>query len=290
MSRAPVLGALLAAASLSASGARADSHAEESWGARITPHYNFHHQTRRIHSRFISDIENVHRLLRHEFWSLSNRFQSEKVEFFLYEDKAAYEQGRFRPPRGSGGIALFMGGKIKKWIFATYEGVPFATVAHELTHLFFRAFFFEASESREPPRWLNEGLAVLMEKEIMTKLKRPNEAPPRDVRTVIPMAQFMDPRLSTLSAEWYAQAGSVVRFLREGQRRWKFDRFCRELSQGATVDQALNTNYGHRSIGEFESAWLHWLKKGTAPKAAPAAAVAPKADGDLSQQFPELPE
>ena len=147
-------------------------------------------------------------------------------------------------------------------VLAIFEPVETAVIAHELTHLYFHAFFDE--KSARAPKWLDEGLAGMLQDAALT---RPD---PRDkgpvLSTVIPMSTFMawrptqdDPGAAVTL--WYRQAHSVVRFIKHGHIDGVFTAFCGKLRDGVDVETALREVYGYRDLTAFEQAWLKWRPK-----------------------------
>jgi len=145
-----------------ASGAHAEHSAEASWPTTMTMHFIVHHQSVHLPGSFLLDIEHAHSNITRELYFLSEGMQTEKIDFYIYPDRRSYLSGSFNPPEWSAGRSEIRGYPNNKKTFATYEGVSLNLITHELTHLFFAAYW-KRPDQAPPPRWLNEGLATYME-------------------------------------------------------------------------------------------------------------------------------
>jgi hypothetical protein len=137
-----------------------------------------------------------------------------------------------------------------------------STTAHELTHLYFHTFFDEKPTA--PPPWLDEGLAVMLQDDALTR-PDPREKGPV-LPAPIPMAAFLRSRPAADAPGarvtlWYQQAHSVVRFLRQAHVDSLFTDFCRRLRDGAEPEAALRDVYGYPDLNAFEADWLRWRPK-----------------------------
>lgn len=252
---------LAAALLLPLPAARAEGGAEGSWPRTMTVHFVVHHQSVHLPKSFLLDIEHAHRGISRELWFLAEGMQSEKIDFYLYPDRESYLRGSFHPPPWSAGRSESRAYPNNRKVFVTYEGVRSELVTHELTHLFFAAYWKRADQS-PPPTWLNEGLAVMMEGR-RAPLRRP-----------IPMRDFLnqgpkDDDPAGRVDDWYAQAGSVVTYLRKSRSTFHFKTWCDSLRDGEPLIDDLRHSYGFRSLEDFEKAWKQWaglaLAKGPAP-------------------------
>lgn len=233
---------------------------EEGWDAARTMHFTVKRQSRLMDKKFQATLERAYQRLHTELFSLSPWMATEKVEVFVYRDRRAYAAGSFRPPEWSGGAAVLdPDPKVAKRLIL-FKPVPDATVAHELTHLYFDSFFREAG--KQPPRWLNEGLATMLEDEVLRRPDPRNRGP--RLKEVIPLERFFasepgrdDPRNRVL--DWYAQAHSLVRFLKRRYNKFRFVNFCKMLRAGDGEAKALRQAFGLKDYAELEREWLKWI-------------------------------
>jgi hypothetical protein len=127
---------------------------------------------------------------------------------------------------------------------------------HELTHVLFAHYF-----GAQPPRWADEGGAILSEDDIQGDRQRQLfrkillEERSFSLRRLLGMRQYPDD-LTCL----YAQGHSVSHFLVAAKSRRTFLAFVGEgLQRG--WDKAARDQYGYQSVEELEKAWLGWVAK-----------------------------
>lgn len=237
---------------LLAAAASAAPSAEQAWSTTMTLHFVVHHEGMHLPSGLLSDVEHSYQKIARELWSMNSGMQGSKIDFYLYPTRERYLAGRFSPPPWSAGRSLVEGFPNRKLVFVTYQGVRNELLTHELTHLFFGAFW--KRDDRPPPLWLNEGLAVLMEgrklaiKEPMSLKELFEKGPAEDD----PAARVSD---------WYAQSGSVVTFLLKGRSNARFKILAEALRDGLTEQNALRHAYGFGSVDELEKAWTKWREE-----------------------------
>jgi hypothetical protein len=248
-----VLNVLLALGLFSAP-ARAEERPENSWPQTMTMHFVMHHQSIRLPPGYLLDIEKTHSEITRTLWFLAEGMQSEKIDFYLYPDRDSYLKGSFNPPPWSAGRSESRGYPNNKKIFVTYEGVRKELVKHELTHLFFAAYW-KRPDGSPPPVWLNEGLAVTMEGKHVPITR------PIPMREFIQSAPKNDDPAERVN-DWYAQAGSVTSFLLKTRASYHFKSFLDSQRDGEPLVDALRHAYGFHSIEEFEKAWKSWAAIG----------------------------
>jgi hypothetical protein len=231
--------------------ARADSTPEGAWPTTMTVHFIVHHPTMHLPKDLLSNIEHSHQKITHELWSMASGMQGSKIDFYFYPDRDSYLAGSFGPPPWSAGRSIAQGFPNRKLLFVTYDGVRPQLITHELTHLFFGAYWDKPANS--PPVWLNEGLAVMMEGR-STELLDP--IPFKDFLERAPQNDDPASRVN----DWYTQAGSVVTFMLKTHSSARFKIFCDNLRDGLSLVDALRRSYGFASVGEFEKAWKKWAK------------------------------
>jgi hypothetical protein len=151
----------------------------------------------------------------------------------------------------------FSDGKVasqKMWIKGPLERVISGPLPHELTHVLFAHHF-----GAQPPRWADEGAALLSEGERQDARQRKlfrkmlAEDRPFPLRRLLAMKEY-PANLSCL----YAQAHSVSGFLVEAKSSATFLTFVRSgLDRG--WDEAVREQYGYRNVEHLERAWHAWL-------------------------------
>jgi len=237
----------------------AQAQPEASWNSDETQHFTVHHENPGSSLGDDNRIERIYEALHPALWPLVPWMTQKKVSIYLYSSRESFLKGRFNPPPWSGGL---MSDSQDEKALAIYEPVDTAATAHELTHLYFHAFFDE--KPLAPPVWLDEGLATMLQDDALT-LPDPREKGPV-LPAPIPMKAFLKsrPAQDTPSARvtvWYRQAHSVVRFVRGGHIEGLFAEFCRKLRDGVDLETALREVYGYPDLDAFERAWLKWRPK-----------------------------
>ena len=246
--------ALAAALALAASLAAAGGRAEADWDAQPTAHFLISHQREAMSLGDYNKLERVYDALRPDLWPLVPSMANERTRLYLYKDRESFLAGRFSPPAWSGG--LFSEREGEKAL-ALFEPLDTATAAHELTHLYFHAYF---GEQAAPP-WLDEGLASMLQNEALTLLDPRDKGPV--LRGVLPLAEFFKARPERDSpaarvSAWYQQAHSVTRFIKRGHIEASFPAFCGKLRDGTDTETALREVYGYADLAAFQKAWDQW--------------------------------
>ncbi len=235
----------------------AQDSSEKNWSSDDSLHFVVHHEKRDSALGDFNRLDRVFEAMRGEMGKLVSWIDQDKTHVYFYKDHDAYLRGRFRPPPWSGGLF-----NIAERAVALYEPVETAVVAHELTHLYLHSFFKE--KGGVPPRWLDEGLAGMLENETLAFPDPRDKGPVLDAP--IPLEDFFKtaPRLDTPKARvsaWYQQAHSVVRFIKRGHIENSFVDFCAKLREGEGLDRALYAVYGYSNLESFETAWKKWRPK-----------------------------
>jgi hypothetical protein len=232
---------------------RAFGYGEESWPTVKSAHFVIHYEAATLQKGFSKRIEGIHDHLRRELWTISPWMSSENVHVYLYSSRMTYAAGRFHPPPWSGGISVYPTFPGEPKNLAVFEPVDYPILAHELTHLYFDYSFVQ--KSRLPPRWLNEGLATMIQGDAMGG-KLP-AAPPMDMGQFLYYIPGNDDPINFVS-QWYLQAESVVRFLKRTFPSMYFTRFCKALADGTSSPAALEKFYGFQDAAALQDAWLKW--------------------------------
>jgi hypothetical protein len=136
------------------------------------------------------------------------------------------------------------------------ERVLKGALPHELTHVLFAHYF-----GVQPPRWADEGGAILSEDGVQAErqrqLLRKIMADDRcfSLRRLLGMRQYPEDPTCL-----YAQGHSVSHFLVTAKSRKTFLSFVSEgLARG--WDEATRDQYGYQNVEELEKAWLGWASK-----------------------------
>lgn len=237
----------------------ARAQTEASWSTDETAHFAIRHESAGSSLGDDNRVERIYEALHPTLWPLVPWMTQKKIPVYLYAGRASFLKGRFHPPSWSGGLMSVLP---EETALALYAPMDTAVTAHELTHLYFHAFFDE--KSARPPSWLDEGLAMMLQDDALT-LPDPREKGPV-LPAPIPMKTFLKSRPAQDSPSagvtlWYLQAGSVVRFLKRAHVETQFTDFCGKLRDGGDLETVLRDVYGYPDLDAFEAAWLKWRPK-----------------------------
>ncbi len=212
-----------------------------------------------------------------DFWTWNKR-----VDIFIYPDHTSYLQAT--------GQMEWTDGKAdyKHKQISIYAGNPKfleTILPHEIAHLIFRDFI---GFKGDVPLWLDEGVATSAQEETLADIKkRVKELYNRSALMTLDDLMTVDFKTSSKSstfhrilmkdnskgflllepsnfiAVFYAQATSLVSFLKEQYGTDRFTDFCRELRDGKNVDEALKKAYPEECPGvkELEKKWREFLSK-----------------------------
>ena len=256
---------------LALSGRSGASPAESGWQWRetLTAHFRILHQDTFLPPGFTMSLENINSRLHRDLGIFTNWSLAGRSEVYLYQDQKSYAAGQFHPPPWSNGVAIYE----KKAVAIPTMKTPammLRVLAHENTHLIFVNYFRENGR-RDPPHWVNEGLAMLEEAD---SPERPQTSQwyqhmvMMDPKRWFPLEQFFRLNPTTdlrndqkLVEVFYVQAYSVTHFLVRKHTQMQFKAFCDRLRDGATAADALRLAYQYRSVEDFEHEWRAWLSK-----------------------------
>jgi hypothetical protein len=238
---------------------------------RVSRHFNIYSEQYPASDRFIELIEALHGNLMLDLAPFSPWAKDNRVTIYLFKSQQTYRQVTGRP-NWSGGASSVP--KRKVYVYESEE-LP-GILAHELTHIYFDAFFIDGTSN---PLWLSEGMATLVQVE--RGLAAPNWL--RDNLEIlergggIPIDNFMG--VSSTSGWnddkvrlWYAQAYSIVRFMIRTQYRSSFYKFAANLRDGQRNDEALYRAYGapYNRLKALEYAWRYELGKNSTASRMPS--------------------
>lgn len=256
---------LLAVLLLAASAGARDGQGWD-WRQANTPHFIINHQTTWLPAGFTMSAERVHSRLRMDLGMFSPWMAREKINLFVYADQESYLAGEFRPPKWSNGLAIY---DRKAVVMPTMKDPRkmLSVMAHETTHLLFDSYWRETK--REPPAWINEGLAMLEEAESPDRpetsiwYQQMTMADPRRFPNleaffrVTPTKDLHNDQAAV--GEWYIQAYSVTHFLLRKHSRLQFKSLCAALRDGKPVADALWLTYRYKRVGDLDKKWRGWL-------------------------------
>jgi len=185
------------------------------------------------------------------FWLWDNR-----ARIYLYDDRMEFVRDTESPEWASGKADY-----VNKTIYGFRGSRDFleSLLPHEIAHLIFRDFLgFDANA----PLWLDEGVAMWSEparrenvRHFMLKLRDANKTIPLDQLTSMNVASLKD---GAQAMTFYAQASSIVGFMISKLGSDQFRKFCGEIRDGKSVNDALRFTYTGKmdTITELEEAWL----------------------------------
>lgn len=168
------------------------------------------------------------------------------------------------PTLGAGGATSFIfdRGEVFDWnmtIQGSRERVLDSVLPHEVTHTIFATYF-----RRPLPRWADEGASSTVEhtserqkqqRMLIAFLQTHRGIPFNDM---FRMKQYPQDILPL-----YAQGHSLATFLvAQGGKR----KFLRYVKQGLTEEDwagATRAHYRFRNLGELQTAWLDWVRRGS---------------------------
>jgi len=241
--------------------AQARAQAEAGWPVNATMHFVIHHEKLGAALGDYNRIDQIYEALHDNLWSLSPWMATEKTHIYIYKDSDSYHRGRFNPPPWSGGLLHVSETEKAVVIFEPVDGT---VVAHELTHLYFHAYFDEKKSS--PPAWLDEGLACMLQNEAVSRPDPRSKGPV--LGSALPLEAFLKTRPGADApadwvGAWYLQAQSVVWFIKRGHIEGSFAVFCGKVRDGEDTETALREVYGYADLAAFEDAWRKWRPKNT---------------------------
>jgi hypothetical protein len=134
-----------------------------------------------------------------------------------------------------------------------------AALPHELTHLVLADVFV----GQQPPRWADEGLAVLADSQRKQALHERDLTQAIARRTEFRMVELLAlesyPEGSRIPA-FYGQSASVAAFLLERGDSPQFVEFL-NCAQESGYDQALRRIYALDGVNQLERAWRAWRQQ-----------------------------
>ena len=257
------------------------------WRETLTPHFRVLHQSTWLPPGLTMGLEHINFRLRMDLGMFSNLSGKDRANIYLYKDMQSYVRGEFAPPPWSNGVAVYDKNAVavpaQKQTSALLH-----VLAHENTHLIFVRYFREGH--RDPPSWVNEGLAMLEEADSPDKPETSQwyqNMAAMDQRRWFPMDRFFELSPTKdlhddkdLVAAFYVQAYSITHFLVRKHSHLQFKSFCDKLRDGQSVGDALRLAYQYRSVQDFEKQWRSWAADPSHKRRVAALPSAQRAQGD----------
>lgn len=242
--------------------------AEVPWQEIKGRHFVVRHQGTEVFAREVARVADdeygrISRGLgfaRHDgFWVWDNR-----VPIDVYATRDDYRRAT-GAPAWSSGRADYASPRISSFVGSTnFVG---SVLPHEIAHLIFREFI---GADQPLPLWLDEGVAQWADPVAHAQGLRVSQALAARGR-LLPLATLtrLDVRHGATgpqAAVFYAQAGSLVRYMIERHGASRFRQFCGHLRDGRVLEDALRFTYPHtiRSLEALESGWRAYLAEGAA--------------------------
>lgn len=236
--------------------------AKEEWNEYKSRHFFIYYKKTRLDFvRTVEDsaenyYEEITRDLgftRYEGWSFD-----ERAKIYIFDDQQDYIISA-RQAGWSQGVAETRHKIIRT--FPSAAGFFDTILPHELAHIIFREFVGYESQI---PLWFEEGVAMNQE-----KAKRWGSH--QDVKRAISEKRFIplpDLRRVKLTKDtpketvelFYAEAASIVYYMISELGQNRFSRLCKELKEGKTFVQALQSAYYNiESLEDLNRMWLKYL-------------------------------
>ncbi len=233
------------------------------WKLKESPHFLIYHESGWAPNSISIEMEKLYYSMRLNLSMFAPWMVKEKTKIYIHSGQDTYLKGEFNPPSWSKGLAFTSKKTIVVYDSGDLEKLR-AVIAHELTHLYFESYF--AEKLKYPPKWLNEGLAVMMEDSSHSADGGPWSAALRYMprERFFGMRSYFSTELSSLNTDqkigdWYLQAFGLVKHLYSPARRLQFRNFCAKIREGADLEKALWDVYRVRDTDQLEKNWFSWL-------------------------------
>lgn len=236
------------------------------WRETSTPHYSIYHEDVFLPAGLTMGIEQVYFRLGMDLNVFTTWSDHRKINLYLYRDLRSYAQGEYHPPPWSNGFAVYSRRAVVLPGMKTVEQL-LRVLAHETTHVIFVGYFSESH--RDPPDWINEGLAMLEETNSRDKpessvwFQQMVATGPREwygLDSFFGISPQKD--LGNDAArvrQWYVQAYSIVFFLARKHQSLQFKSLCGMLRDGRPPAEAIRLVYHDRTLADFEKRWRAWV-------------------------------
>ncbi len=182
------------------------------------------------------------------------------IKVYVYNDMDSYREEASHI-KWSHGSAL-----VREKVILTFpsaHGFFDSTLPHELGHIIFREFI---GQDTVVPLWLEEGVAMYQETarrfgadEIIKKAISEGKFIPLTELSNMGLHNNTDQERLSL---FYSEAASIISFIINELGEFRFMRFCRELGQGTTFEEALKLVYTRfNNVEQLNKAWVEYINK-----------------------------
>jgi len=195
--------------------------------------------------KYYKSITNYLGFKRLDFWTWKKR-----CRIYLYTNREQYLSNANTKSWAKASVHV-----IKKEIitYARKEQFLEETLPHELGHIIFREV---VGYDKKLPLWLDEGVAVLQEKDRSKYLNTAKKIIGTD--DFVPLYELSKVRdyEKIPPVVLYSEAASLVSFLLEEYGRNKFISFCRAIRDKDDWIEALLKTYKFENLNQLEEAWI----------------------------------
>jgi len=249
------------------------SFTEEEWKIRKSTHFivRYKNCSDSFLYKLVDQAEDAYREVTQElrFFRDEPWLWDKRALIYVFDTKDDYLSHTQMPAWSTGCARPF-----EKTVYTYSESYEFFkyTLTHELAHLIFREFVGKVSI----PLWLDEGVAVYMERRRESSSMEPGVRKLVRENLYIPFNEFLylnfedldkqrgpDKELRGLDfvGRYYLQSFSIVYFLIQKYDNYKFTRLLRKLKSGKGVNEAFLDTYGaFRDIEDFEEQWRKFYR------------------------------
>lgn len=185
--------------------------------------------------------------------------QDNRARIYVYDDQQDYISAA-NNMKWSHGIT-----ETRKKVIRTFpssHGFFDSTLPHELAHIIFREFVGFQSNV---PTWLDEGVATNQEKAkrwgahktVLNAIKQGKFIPLGELKNVV-LNQNVNQEILNL---YYAEAASIVNFMKTELGSFRFYNFCENLKRGHSLDNAIKLTYVRfENVDDLNKAWIKFLE------------------------------
>ena len=189
---------------------------------------------------------------RYNFW-----LWDERANIYIFKNKSSY-QIETNQPDWSGGCASYRDKKI--WTYPHAAGFFDSILPHELGHIVFREF---VGFDNNIPLWFEEGIASYQEKSkryaaksmVRDLITKDELLTLQDLTSIRSARDITD---NEVAEKFYAQAVSIIYYLKNKFDDHRFAILCRSLREGDNLDKALDETYFN--IEDTEGLYKSWIE------------------------------
>lgn len=211
-------------------------------------------------------LEQIYATLRLNIgWMMPN----DKITVRIYNSQENYLKGEGEYAKGSRALAYPLENTIAFYDNKENFENTKQDMAHEIVHMFTSGYFNPEQDAKldMPPRWLDEGMATLLEDSVADEQE--DKVWAKLLFEDKNFAKFKDffNEKENYSLDWYVQSYAIVRFLfnpydsKIAKRKVQFKKFCELLKQGKDLDYALRKVYHYKNMDQLEKKFYKWYKK-----------------------------